>query len=78
MTPSRISLSALASASALVLLAATSAQAAVMAVDLTANNSGTISDGTNTVTFVFDKQQPSGTGVLDPFLRIQQNGTEQG
>lgn len=78
MTPSRISLSALASASALVLLTATTAQAAVMAVDLTLNNSGTISDGSNTVTFKFDKQQPSGTGVLDPFLRVQQNGTEQG
>ncbi|MCA1978838.1 MAG: PEP-CTERM sorting domain-containing protein [Thiobacillus sp.] len=52
--------------------------AAILAVDLTANNSGTISDGTNTATFVFDKLQPTGTGVLDPFVRIQQNGTEQG
>ena len=75
------SFSCLASASALVLmlgLAATSAQAAVLAVDLTTVNSGTISDGANTATFVFDKQQPSGTGVLDPFLRVQNNGTEQG
>jgi len=57
-------------------MAASTVQATV--VDLTTNNSGTISDGTNTVTFVFDKLQPSGTGVLDPFLRIQNDGTEQG
>lgn len=52
--------------------------AATLAVDLTINNSGTISDGTHTITFQFDQQQPSGTGVLNPFLRIQNNGTEQG
>lgn len=61
-------------------LTAASAQAAVLAVNLADTNvaSGTISDGTNTVTFAFDQQQPSGTGVLDPFLRVQDNGTEQG
>ncbi len=47
-------------------------------VDLTLSNSGTISDGTNTVTFTFDQQQPSGTGVLDSFLRVQRKDTEQG
>lgn len=52
--------------------------AAVLAVDLTVNNTGNISDGTNTATFTFDKLQPSGTGVLDPFVRVQDNGTEQG
>ncbi len=59
---------------------ATTAQSAVMAVDLSNNavSSGTISDGSNTVTFTFDQQQPSGTGVLDPFVRIQHNDTEQG
>lgn len=57
---------------------AATVQAATLAVDLTVNNSGTISDGTNTATFIFDKQQPTGTGVLDPFLRVQRNGTEQG
>jgi len=57
-------------------MAASTVQATV--VDLTTNNSGTISDGTNTVTFVFDKLQPSGSGVLDPFVRIQNDGTEQG
>lgn len=61
----------------------TTAQAAILAVDLsnTLVNSGTINDGTNTVTFTFDQTQPSGTGVLDPFLRLQQQGnntTEQG
>ncbi len=56
---------------------ATAAQA-LPTVDLTINNSGTISDGANTVTFTFDKLQTAGTGVLAPFLRIQQNGTEQG
>lgn len=81
MNPPFVSLPSLASASALALmlgLAASTAQAALLAVDLTTNNSGTISDGANTATFVFDKQQPSGTGVLDPFLRVQENGTEQG
>lgn len=43
-------------------------------VDLTTANNGII----NGATFAFDKQQPTGTGVLNPFLRIQQNGTEQG
>lgn len=74
----RIALPPLLSVPALALMTATAAQAAVLAVDLTTVNSGTISDGSNTVTFVFDKQQPSGTGVLDPFLRVQDNGTEQG
>ena len=47
-------------------------------IDLTTNNNGTISDGSNSVKFIFDQQQPSGTGVLDSFLRVQRNGTEQG
>lgn len=59
-------------------LSAPAADAAVLAIDLTTANTGIISDGTNNVTFNFDKQQPSGTGVLDPFVRVQDNGTEQG
>lgn len=51
----------------------TTAQA-LPTVNLATTNSGVI-DG---VTFTFDQTQPSGTGVLDPFLRIQQNRTEQG
>jgi len=75
--PSIQSFSVVSALAACLGLAAT-VQAATLAVDLTVNNSGTISDGTNTATFVFDKQQPTGTGVLDPFLRVQRNGTEQG
>lgn len=47
---------------------------AVPTVDLTTATSGTI----NNAVFEFYKFNPSGTGVFDPFLRIQQNGTEQG
>lgn len=60
------------------ILASNLQAAATLAVDLTTANSGTISDGSNTLTFEFDQLQPSGTGVLDSFLRIQKNGTEQG
>jgi hypothetical protein len=60
-----------------VLLAATflttTGQATI--VDLTgSNNSGTINGGT----FSFADQQPTGTGVIDPFLRVQNSPTEQG
>lgn len=44
-------------------------------VDLTgSNNSGTINGGQ----FVYTPQQPTGTGVIDPFLRVQADGSEQG
>ena len=44
-------------------------------VDLTgSNNSGTINEGQ----FVYTSQQPTGTGVIDPFLRVQADGSEQG
>ena len=44
-------------------------------VDLTGNNnSGTI----NNAQFVFADQQPTGTGVIRPFLRVQGSPTEQG
>ena len=43
-------------------------------VDLTNSDSGTI----NGATFDFTAQQPTGTGVIQPFLRVQANGTEQG
>ena len=55
-----------------------SVQAQIKAVDLVAFNTGTVTTNLGTVTFNFDQQQPSGTGVLDPFVRIQQNGEEQG
>jgi hypothetical protein len=62
---------------ATVLLAATFLSAAVQAavVDLTGNNnSGTI----NGATFTFANQQATGTGVIDPFLRVQNSPAEQG
>ncbi|MEP6936984.1 MAG: hypothetical protein ABI871_02840 [Chthoniobacterales bacterium] len=49
------------------------AQATV--VDLTgSNDSGTIAGAQ----FVYTAQQPTGTGVIDPFLRLQATPTEQG
>ncbi|MEY3123475.1 MAG: hypothetical protein RI993_2300 [Pseudomonadota bacterium] len=47
-------------------------------VDLTTANSGTITSGSHALEFIFDQTQPSGTGVLNSFLRIQKNGNEQG
>ena len=52
------------------------AQATV--VDLINNDSGTITNQYGTAIFQFTQPQPTGTGVIDPFLRIQANGTEQG
>src|SRR6266513_3118674 len=44
-------------------------------VDLTGSNeSGTI----NGAQFVFTTQQPTGTGVIEPFLRVENTPTEQG
>ena len=44
-------------------------------VDLTgSNDSGTI----NGAQFVFTDQQPTGTGVIQPFLRVENTPTEQG
>jgi hypothetical protein len=43
-------------------------------IDLTTANSGTI----NGAIFEYYKFNPSGTGVFEPFVRIQRNGTEQG
>jgi hypothetical protein len=44
-------------------------------VDLTgSNDSGTI----NGAQFVFTTQQPTGTGVIEPFLRVENTPTEQG
>jgi hypothetical protein len=48
---------------------------AVTIVDLSeGNTSGTI----NGALFTTPNQQPTGTGVIDPFLRLQGRGTEQG
>lgn len=56
-------------------VSALSAQAAC--VDLINGNSGSILSGDGG-RFDFMTQQPTGTGVIDPFLRIQRHGTEQG
>ena len=62
------------------MLVAVSAQATVtvnqldLTTDATGTDTGTINGAIFTVTF----QQPTGTGVIDPFLRVQNQGTEQG
>jgi hypothetical protein len=43
-------------------------------VDLTQNDSGSINDAL----FYFSSKQPTGTGVIDPFLRVQNDPQEQG
>jgi len=43
-------------------------------VDLTSGDSGTINNGL----FYFSSKQPTGTGVIDPFLRVQNDPTEEG
>jgi len=55
-----------------VLFAAASAQAAI--VDLIHGDSGSI----NGAIFDFTTQQPTGTGVIQPFLRVQNDPVEQG
>jgi hypothetical protein len=55
-----------------VLFATTSAQATI--VDLIHGDSGTI----NGAQFDWTPEQPTGTGNIQPFLRVQANGVEQG
>lgn len=55
-------------------LAAFSLAANATVVDLTGNDSGTV----NGAQFDWTAAQPTGTGVLDPFVRVQANTTEQG
>jgi hypothetical protein len=58
------------------LLLATSAHATV--VDLINGDSGTITNSYGTAIFDFTQAQPTGTGVIQPFLRVQNDPTEQG
>jgi hypothetical protein len=51
-----------------------SAPARATVVDLVNSDSGTI----NGAQFVFTDQTPTGTGVIQPFLRVQNTPTEQG
>ena len=52
------------------------AQATV--VDLVNNDQGSITNQYGTAYFQFTQPQPTGTGYIDPFLRVQANGTQQG
>ena len=52
------------------------AQATV--VDLINNDQGTITNQYGTAIFQFTQPQPTGTGVIDPFLRVQASPTEEG
>jgi len=56
--------------------AASLAQATV--VDLINNDQGSFTNQYGTTIIQFTQPQPTGTGVIDPFLRVQANGTEQG
>jgi hypothetical protein len=58
------------------LLIATGARATV--VDLISGDSGTITNSYGTATFQFTQPQPTGTGVIKPFLRVQADPSEQG
>jgi len=64
------------SAVAVLAAAASTAQAAVC--DLTAESSCVINTIYGPAIFTTDFTRPAGTGVIDPFLSIQANGTEQG
>ena len=47
-------------------------------VDLIHNDQGTVTNSYGTAIFQFTTPQPTGTGVIQPFLRIQATGVEQG
>jgi hypothetical protein len=58
------------------LLFATGARATV--VDLINGDSGTITNAYGTAIFQFTQPQPTGTGIIQPFLRVQNDPSEQG
>jgi len=58
------------------LLFANGARAAV--VDLINGNSGTLTNSYGTAIFEFTQPQPTGTGYIKPFLRVQNDPSEQG
>ena len=69
---SKRSMLAVAAVAAGIVFAAGSTQATI--VDLINGNSGTI----NGAQFDWTPEQPTGTGFIRPFLRVQANGIEQG
>src|SRR5207253_7552370 len=58
------------------LIPATGARATV--VDLINGDSGTITNSYGTAIFDFTQPQPTGTGIIQPFLRVQNDPSEQG
>src|ERR671925_2346689 len=58
------------------LLFASGARATV--VDLINGNSGTLTNSYGTAIFEFTQPQPTGTGYIKPFLRLQNDPSEQG
>src|SRR5438477_10252126 len=58
------------------LLFATGAHATV--VDLINGDSGTITNSYGTAIFEFTQPQPTGTGYIKPFLRVQNDPSEEG
>ena len=58
------------------LIPATGARATV--VDLINGDSGTITNQYGTAIFDFTQPQPTGTGIIQPFLRVQNDPTEEG
>src|SRR5882762_9696315 len=58
------------------LLTTTGARATV--VDLINGDNGTITNSYGTATFQFTQPQPTGTGIIQPFLRVQNDPSEQG
>ncbi len=58
------------------LLLATGAHSTV--VDLINGDSGTITNSYGTAIFEFTQPQPTGTGYIQPFLRVQNDPSEQG
>jgi PEP-CTERM motif-containing protein len=63
-------------AAGMLLLGASAAYAAFPPIDLTTYT--TYNDATDGTIWTSMLQQPTGTGVIDPFLRFQKNGVEEG
>src|SRR3954470_7138841 len=55
-----------------------SPQANATVYDLTTQSAVSVNTSYGTAIFTTDYTQPAGTGVFDPFLTIQANGTEEG
>jgi hypothetical protein len=76
MKNNRVSLISALLIAAAALVLATGARATV--VDLINGDSGSITNQYGTAVFEFTQPQPTGTGYIQPFLRVQNDPTEQG